>query len=1514
MGCYIKRTAATFALLSIYFLVSGFSLFTKETPVHVFIKDEIIRQSSSMLGRKVYVGRAYGGLLNSVTLEDIRVPGEGAEEGRDIIKIKKAVVRYNLMKAAFARDVIPSIYRIDISGPEVFLERDKSGIWNLARLAAGEEGGGAPPVFRSRIQVNNGTLDYLDASGYGQPLAKPFRQVFTEVSAFFDLRKKDMIAFNASGMSGKAAARAQGKIYLAFKQKGLEETVKAQIKVKAAKLPLRDWIPLIGIPGLTSLELDGFADVDLSTSTPPSAFVLGEVRIAQGKLYGREFGGGIKVDLKGDRAKLDLDRAVFCGGRIRGGAVFDLNRKEIGLKSEIRTSGTDLSALVAAASGRATAAISMEGVMTDLGILADFDLAGADFDGIRPEKISFSGRLRDDSLAVDSFTASNKKSKVELTGLLRNVSGAGFILDPFADIDLSGQMELSGEKIFGQSIRSARGSFAIDKGTLFLNQVSIISGASDLTVSGKFGPGRQTDIALRSGAFVMEDLSFLKRHLPKNLGEITGRGSLEARLYGMSPRSFGRDFFKNIENYSGYAAFRVEKIGLARQEIERASGAVELDRGRIKINSADIKTRNSSVSFEGTAEPRALALSAKGVLELADLMPVTQKYAKILGRVLFSAGAKGPLHSPRLSASFNADGPSYNEIRVDRIFGKVFYEAGRFGTESPIGLEQFGESYQISAEGDLSKTEPEIRARLYTKKGGLSSAVSMANMAYVELIERKGLASDGSTVKIRKDRLELPKIFNYRTQEGFKLYSPEDSYLAAWAASVKGAEGFGKTTQLFMGQAQGALGADIVFEMKDGLVKAAAGVKVAEGKLGSYGFDGIELSVSFDGDRITLHKFLLDKGRGSFSAFGKADIFGETDISASVNRLKLDGIETVIGAGFPIEGSLSGSLKASGKTPDPLIAAELSLLDAGFGGLALKQALGSFVISRDLLEIKSLEIGSGKQATMIKGSLPFNRKRDIDLKVKLSGESTGLIASFIKGASWGGGSGSVEVSVSGKINYPKVNGRIVLNDAVINMDGIRSTVYGLNAELTADNNLFKVKKFLGIIQGDITKGEASPFSFAGSADLRNIFRGTPHADVALVMADSDVNFTLPGLYSGGMKIEGASLKGRVYTAPAESYNNKALLKGRVLLHDGSLFLPGGSSQDQPSFSPVALQLVVGMAKDVHILQGQDDRLISTEMTKLNARIEADSLFVKGDIFSPVIEGDVRIKSGSLNILGRDFEVLSKLDQEKYFASNPGMVQDNTATFLGAENYGAVPLINATALSEVYEVKEDTPSYLSGTSAPKTSKQKVYIITRVSGMPGVIERGKALSVNFYPFIEDTTKVPAQFTAAPYDENRVRIMLLPDFVKDTLGLSKGAGAEFDANAVLVNYINTRLDTMISKTVSSGIERALGLESFTVSYNFGRDLERLLPTRGAGMAYAEKPQLGVGFAKNLFDRFYIQMRYSQTIQQIDVLNPTSLNYQLTYKLSPFWALVYYREPMTFQEQHSDYYKAVIQALYRL
>ena len=74
------------------------------------------------------------------------------------------------------------------------------------------------------------------------------------------------------------------------------------------------------------------------------------------------------------------------------------------------------------------------------------------------------------------------------------------------------------------------------------------------------------------------------------------------------------------------------------------------------------------------------------------------------------------------------------------------------------------------------------------------------------------------------------------------------------------------------------------------------------------------------------------------------------------------------------------------------------------------------------------------------------------------------------------------------------------------------------------------------------------------------------------------------------------------------------------------------------------------------------------------------------------------------------------------------------------------------------------------------------------------------------------------------------------------------------------------------------------------------------------------GIGAVKGFFGRFYIDVKYSQAVQEQAVINKAFLNYQLTYKLSPVLSVVYYREPFSFIEEESDYYKVTLKAGYQL
>jgi len=127
-----------------------------------------------------------------------------------------------------------------------------------------------------------------------------------------------------------------------------------------------------------------------------------------------------------------------------------------------------------------------------------------------------------------------------------------------------------------------------------------------------------------------------------------------------------------------------------------------------------------------------------------------------------------------------------------------------------------------------------------------------------------------------------------------------------------------------------------------------------------------------------------------------------------------------------------------------------------------------------------------------------------------------------------------------------------------------------------------------------------------------------------------------------------------------------------------------------------------------------------------------------------------------------------------------------------------------------------------------------------------------------------------------------------------------------------LNARIQSYLLRNITSKVEKALGLDSFTMDYNFGKDLEKVLPTKRGEYAVDDKPQFGVGFVKSFFNNVYIQVRYYQSMNEASYLSNTSFNYQITWKATKYYWFVYYREPITFQDQSSTYYKLTLQSQY--
>jgi hypothetical protein len=281
-----------------------------------------------------------------------------------------------------------------------------------------------------------------------------------------------------------------------------------------------------------------------------------------------------------------------------------------------------------------------------------------------------------------------------------------------------------------------------------------------------------------------------------------------------------------------------------------------------------------------------------------------------------------------------------------------------------------------------------------------------------------------------------------------------------------------------------------------------------------------------------------------------------------------------------------------------------------------------------------------------------------------------------------------------------------------------------------------------------------------------------------------------------------------------------------------------------------------------------------------------------------------INRGTVNLFNREFTLLTSEQQKSYFTYDAEKIKDNQALFSGGEGPGGMmPDITITAKVDI----ENQEAQKDGSS---TTKQ-VRILSRLKGILGSLDKERALTTSFYSFTEDKTKTPSEFVPASYSDQEIKVMLLPDFLKSLTGISKGSESAVNTNAIIADYVSSRLQTWAFRSLEREFEKRLGVDSLTLEYNFGKDVRQALGVTEVRTIDKEKPDWRVGFAKRLFDQLYIDMRYSQYAKVESSTDVSQIfNYQLTYKLTPIWSIIYYREPVSLQDLTSGNQKVTLKA----
>ncbi len=1341
----------------------------------------------------------------------------------------------------------------------------------------------------------------------------------------------DQLAFdNISLKVNDIPLKIDGRFYN-FSQQNLDlklSTINAGLNKVIQLFPQTEKINLTG-RGNAQISLTGRA-ADLKGT--------GTITINKGKLYNQEIRGQASLSLEKNILTLaSINLAVFKG-RLSGSGQIDFSKKVPRLSVKSSIDKIDLAALsqnspgiIGQASGQAELAGPINNLEGDLSAsLSDAMLFGQPLNNIVS---SFS--IKDGDIYFNNFSATSQNAALYSSGTIKRdltfnfkttaqgirLSGKGiigpmeamvnnfegninwqlnqeFLRSPLKNLNATGKISLSQGRLGEQTFDFAQGKVNIGQGLIEIENLLVSNGTTVIEASGQTGLGHPTNLKIVGEKIKLEELKILNYILPKEAKDPEGSASLNIAITGelsKETRLISLDPLFDL-NVSGEVV--LNNVLFAEIPIKQAQLNLRWDKHRLYLPDSKIVTSQSDFVFDlSSIGDNKIKASGKGIIDLGELSQFTIKYGKIQGLVGTDFTLEGTLDDPTVSASFWLQDFRFNNVYFDRVEGKVSLKDKKLSITKPITLRKGIDQAELKGVANIAgllSGQPEetyLDLDLEITKADLSSAFTTYTQLQTEISRRAQAATTSGKTTIDPQTMRLPTIKEFKKNGEINLYIKDGDanyFLKSWDKIRKD---FEKTIAQ---TPQEKIGGQVTGKIKLlGKIKNLSGQidgKIIKGNYRDFQFDSVKAEAMLGNQKLAIKKLELTKDNGKLVATGDINFDGTLALKVSAKRMPTDILRIVFNKDF--DGSFNMTASLEGKTTNPDFSADfegknITLVGQHFDLLQLKANKKD-----DQVFIQKLSLRKGKKISSLKGSFDVKTDGRIDVSADLKDNSIGLLNLFTNEIRWLNGKAQARVTIKGSREAPAINGQISLEATQLYVKAIDSEIKNIRGSATITDGRMEIENLSGIWQGERTKGYRNDLSLSGTLEITSMFAQKPIVTLDINLVPTHIYANLTDLYSGEIKIESARLFGPYYFdhSAGPTLAAKAEITNCVIT-------VGKKKKSAGKAAPLNLDINTKLDKNVYIVMG-DVSTFDLSNIFMNLEVNSEELKITDTLATPSLLGKIYLKRGTVTIFNREFSLISSQQQENYYSVNAEKIKDNTAIFTGEKGKeGVMPKVELAAVVEVDNKVEDASGELVN--------QPVTIISQLEGVIGAEDKERGLKVSFDSFTSDTSSIKV----AGYSDEEIKVMLLPDFIKSLTGVSRGQDVDVNGNVVVADYISSRLQTIVFRGVERDLEQRLGLESLTLEYNFGKDIRQAMGANEQKTFKEEKPDWRVGFAKGFFDKLYIDVKYSQVNEETGGVN-ASVNYQITYKLSPIWSIIYYREPISLQEISTGYQKITLKA----
>jgi len=1302
------------------------------------------------------------------------------------------------------------------------------------------------------------------------------------------------------------------------------------------------------LPQTGGLELSGTGSARVKISGPLSNLeISGSAKIAHGAIFRQSFSSDGTFLLKNQQLSAEVASSDLYRGNSQIRLALDLSRKTPNLYLTTKFSKFNLFTLAQNSpgiGGLADGTIELSGPVDNLAGKVRASLNQARVFGQGVEKLFSSFTVREGDFILENLNINSPSASFIAYGKIgrdlsfdliseakgMRLSGRGifgkmevtvnhfngdmhwkldqiFLAAPLKHILASGEAVLSEGQIGEQLFDQAEGKIRIGFGKIEVSDTFLKRKNSILRVAGQTGIGVPTNLKLSGEGVDLQDLKILNQLLPAEYQDPTGSLTFEAEITGTLSKETQITSLDPLLGLSASGKININNGSLGRIPLTRAAISFDWQDHALKLPHCSLILSDSSIelNFESKKDG-SVSASLKGVADLGNFGSLTKNYGKITGMLGLNASVSGNMANPVITASFWLNPLRFNSLYLNSITGSFDFRNQRLTLIDPLLLQDGKDLYSISGNLVLSpesQVDSTLDLELKILQADLSGSYELIENLRGEITRRFAMDSQGSQ-KINLSSLRLP---HPPRRSGIKLYSSNGDkkyFLKHWIAAAQQSDKGPAAAKERLG---GELSGSLQLKGKVSSLSGKCNLKLNKGFFRSFDFDQLTVAADLKNQEIKISQALLTKDRGSLSLRGNYNLKNQLFLNLVANNLPLDIMKVV----FPSK-EFKGNFNMNAGVDGPLQNLRVSVSAAGssvnIAGVNFDKATFSFAKKGDSLYLHELSLLQGNALSSAYGSVDLSPSGQTSLEVNLQGDAIGLLNLFTDDVKWIRGSSLIKAKVQGTIDNPKINGRITVDNGTIQVRALDSEIRNLQADAAIKDNLLSIKGLSGIWTGGKTRNWSNSIGLAGNIDLSQAFlkKGTVGFDLSSSPTRLYIDF--PNLYTGILTVKELSLKGPL----ALDFSQGPLLKGRLEVNNAVITLPQGTQSGQPAanIAPINFDLAADLTKNVYVIMG-DVSTLNLSNIFMNLEISGQGLKVGGSLKTAQLLGKISVKRGTVNIFNREFTLLSTDNQKKFYPYDTEKIRENQAVFTGEQGpSGVLPSIDITSSVNVENQEKD--------ASGQYVKKSVVILARLEGIPGAIEKDRGLNISLSSFSEDKTKSPSEMVPASYSEQDLKVMLLPDFIKSLAGIGQpGEASKVDTNSVVADYVSSRVQTILFRSLERQAEQSLGLESLTLEYNFGPKVREAMGLKDSKGFEEEKPAWSVGFVKGFFDRLYVDVRYSQGAQQPMTgtsATSTSFNYQLTYKLSSIWSIIYYREPISLTDITTGYQKVTVKAGFAL